>query len=221
MSDQVGKFSYDGKFFQRYAPFFEAAKSLPDDAVVLVIGANDGVCADPSARVWRDGWRGYFVEPNPQARAALEHNRRGVVLPVAVSATPGVIRLWTMTPEAAKAYERIGANGTCLTSFNRDHIASRILLNMPQTAARLGVENMIVPIDVPAMPVKDLGIPAPDLVQIDVEGMEPEIVPQCFGASVILWEHQHEANKGALEDLARQAGYTVTRLKNDSLAVQC
>jgi FkbM family methyltransferase len=224
VSDRIGKFNYGAKFFQRYAPFFREVRKLPADAVVLVIGANDGVVADPSAHVWQEGWRGYFVEPNPAARERLRANRQGVIVPAAISDSREPLTLWTMTQEAAQAYERVGANGTCLTSYDREHIASRIRDNLGATAARLGVDQMMRAIEVPAMPVLDLineyEIPAPDLIQIDIEGMEHMVVPQCLdlGAQVVLWEHQHAMDKSALEAIARAKGYRVERLQNDSLA---
>lgn len=223
-SDRVGRFNYGPRFFRRYQPFFEACKRLPDDAVALVLGANDGLLADPTAQAWRPGWRGYFVEPNPDASRALAASGRGLVVPVAVAAKPGLLRLWTMTPAAATAYERVGAHGSCITSFDREHVASRVRENL---AASADPERDVVPIDVPAMTVPQLldeyRIPRPDLIQVDIEGMESEVVPQCIGLQprVLLWEHQHAADKDALENEARRSGYQVQRLRNDSLAVRC
>ena len=224
MPDRVGKFNYDTRFFRRYGPFFREARKLPADAVVLVIGANDGVVADPSAHVWQPGWSGYFVEPNAAAMARLQRNRRGVFINAAISAEQGSLTLWTMTDEAAAAYERVGANGTCLTSHDREHIVTRIRENLPGTAASFGVDNMVKEIQVPAMRVAELfaeySIPTPHLIQVDIEGMESVVVPQCLelGAQIVLWEHQHEQDKGALEALAEEEGYRVQRLRNDSLA---
>jgi FkbM family methyltransferase len=225
--DRIGRFDYGQQFFRRYGQFFRQARGLPADAVVLVIGANDGVVADPSAHVWQPGWRGYFVEPNPAAMARLKSNRDGVFIASAVAEQAGTLTLWTMTDEAASAYERVGANGTCLTSHDREHIVSRIRTNLADTAARLGEDSMVKAIQVPAMRVTDLlteyEIPTPDLIQVDIEGMEAVVVPQCLelGAQIVLWEHQHEPDKDALELLAEAEGYRVVRLRNDSMATRC
>ena len=222
MGDMIGKFHYNAAFFTRYAPFFEAAQALPPDATVLVIGANDGILADPSNHVWQDGWTGVFVEPNPYVVEKLKRNRAGLVIQKAVSNEPGKLHLYTMTPDAAAAYEKVGANGTALTSSCREHIESRIRKNMPDTMNTMGLENMIERIEVECVPVRDLKV-KPDLIQIDIEGMEQAVVPDCLdlGAKIVLWEHQHlnDAEKGKLEALARGKGYTTRRLRNDSMAV--
>lgn len=222
MADALGKFNYNAAFFTRYAPFFEAAKALPPDATVLVIGANDGILADPSNYVWQDGWLGVFVEPNPYVVEKLKRNRAGLVIHKAISNTPGKLHLYTMTPAAAAAYEKVGANGTALTSISREHIESRIRKNMPDTMNTMGIENMIERIEVECVPVHALKV-KPDLIQIDIEGMEEAVVPDCLdlGAKIVLWEHQHmtDAAKGKLEALARSKGYTTRRLRNDSMGV--
>lgn len=220
MKDRVGRFDYGARFFERYTAFFAACERLPDDAVVLVLGANDGRVADPVGRVWRKSWRGFFVEPNPDIPAT----HPGVTIRAAVAEAPCLLRLWTMTDRAAEAYKRVGAHGSCLTSHDREHVARRIRENL---AASADPVRDVVPLDVPAFPVEQLmdeyDIPPPDLIQVDIEGMEPQVVPQCIRVRprILMWEHQHTADKNALENLARAAGYGITRLENDSLAVLC
>lgn len=212
--DKVGKFDYSGKFWDRYQPFFDACRTLPADAKVLIIGANDGKTADPTQHAWQPGWQGYFIEPNPKVRP--DH---GTVIHAAVSDAEGELTLYTMSDEAAAAYVRVGAHGSCLTSFDPEHARARLKKNLSATYARLG-DSAIESFTVRCAPIADL-VPGVqfDLIQIDIEGMEPLVVPQAIRMrpKVLMYEHQHLHND-YLSDMARQHGYTVTRLKNDTLA---
>ena len=219
MTDAVGRFNYSGTFWDRYAPFFAACESLPDDAAVVIVGANDGVTADPTRHIWREGWRGWLIEPHPR----VVTSGPGVVIKAAVAKQESILTLSTMSEVAARAYERVGANGTCLTSVNRKHIQKRLDMNLQATCATLSeapIETFSVRCAPLAVLLAEHNAPAPDLIQIDVEGMEPEVVPQALALRprVLLWEHQHTPGP-ALERLAQKHGYQTTRLANDTLAV--
>lgn len=226
LKDNVGRFVYDDAYMDMYAPYYAHARKIPSNANVLIIGANDGIIADPTWQVWQDSWNGYFVEPNPYAHERLKRNRSGTYIPYAVSSTTDVMTLYTMTPEAAKAYEQIGADGSCLTSFDRRHLEIRLLENLGKTTSEMGLENMIQPIAISCKTVKDIlieyQIPEVHLVQIDIEGMEYQVVPQCFdiGAEVVLWEHRHlsKLRKSELKWLAKSAGYETQDLRLDTFA---
>jgi FkbM family methyltransferase len=219
LTDAVGRFDYSGAFWDRYAPFFAACESLPDDAVVVIVGANDGVTADPTRHIWREGWRGWLVEPHPR----VVTSGPGVVIKAAVAKQEGLLTLASMSESAARAYERVGANGSCLTSAHRKHIQIRLERNLSATYAKLGeqaIETFTVRCAPLAVLLAEYDAPPPDLIQIDVEGMEPEVVPQALALRprVLLWEHQHTPGP-ALEQMAKKHGYQTTRLANDMLAV--
>ena len=62
----------DKWFVSRYKRFFEEAKRrIPENAQIVIVGANDGVSRDPTRQIWRPGWKGLFIEPNPQAVTML------------------------------------------------------------------------------------------------------------------------------------------------------
>ena len=226
MKDQVGRFSYGAKFFERYNPFFAACRLLPATANVWVIGANDGELADPARYCWQAGWRGTFVEPQPDIAATLaERVGADNVVIAALDSEPGTLRLWRMAPALAAAYARVGAHGSALTSISRAHIIQRVRLNLAESAAGLTDDQVIEPIDVPRITAAELMEQRgkPDLIQVDVEGMEMRIVPDLIqlGPKVIMWEVQHmtSADRATLARQAQKRGYTVTTMKNDMMAV--
>lgn len=225
-ADKVGRFRYNDEYMSMYAPYHDVVSKIDSKANVLIFGANDGIVADPTYYVWKDTWRGYFVEPNPYAMERLKQNRVGTFIPYAVNGSDDVLTLYAMTEKVAKEYEKVGANGSCLTTFNRRNIEIRLLNNLATTTEQLGLENMISQFTVSCKTVKNIireyEIGKVDLVQIDIEGLEPEVVPQCLklGIDVVLWEHQHlyENQKSNLCDLAHSLGYEVTELPYDTFA---
>jgi FkbM family methyltransferase len=226
-ADCVGRFEYGAKFFERYALFFEACKALPENAKVWIIGANDGELADPARYCWQPGWRGTFLEPQPDVAASLAA-RVGAenVVVAALDSEPGTLRLWRMRPDLAEAYVRVGAHGSALTSISRAHIIKRVRMNLAKSAAGLADDEVIEPINVPRMTPEQLMQQRghPDLIQVDVEGMESRIVPDLIriGPQIIMWEVQHLAKpeRSALARLAQQRGYEVTTMANDAMAVR-
>lgn len=225
LTDKIGRFVYDDKYMEMYRPYFDQARKI-ENANVLIIGANDYCHADPSYEIWKDSWTGYFVEPNPYAHENLKKNRKGIYIPYAISSKNDVMTLYAMTEIAAKEYEKVGANGSCITSFDRKHLETRLLTNLANTTEKLGLENMIQELVVSCKTVQDIifeySIPKLNIIQVDVEGMEVEIVPQCLklNANIVLWEHQHLLNvrKAELKYLAQSKGYQVQQLRFDTLA---
>lgn len=225
--DCIGRFDYGAKFFERYNPFFDACKALPETARVWIVGANDGDLADPARYCWQPGWRGTFVEPQPDIAAALaERVGADNVVVAALDSEPGTLRLWRMRPDLAQAYVRVGAHGSALTSISRSHIIKRVRMNLAESAAGLSDDQVIEPIDVPRMTPAELMQQRgkPDLIQVDVEGMEMRIVPDLIrmGAQIIMWEVQHlsKPDRAKLAAVAQKIGYTVTTLANDAMAVR-
>ncbi len=224
--DKVGRFTYGDDYMSMYQPYYDVVNKLNKQANVLIIGANDGIIADPTYRVWKNSWNGYFVEPNPYAMEQLQKNRSGTFIPYAVGPKDDVLTLYAMTEKAARAYESVGANGSCITSFDRKHIETRLLTNLASTTEELGLDNMIQPLTVSCKTIKsitrDFQIPHVHLVQIDIEGLEYEVVPQCFniGIEVVMWEHQHlnKLKKLTLKHLATVQGYQVKELRFDTFA---
>lgn len=226
MFNSTAKVIYDDKYMDMYSPYYTEARKLPPNANVLIIGANDGISADPTWQVWQDSWFGYFVEPNPYAHEALKRNRPGICIPYAISSIADVVTLYAMAPEVAKEYEHLGMNGSHLTSYNRKHIETRLLLNLKKDIEPKDLDNMIQPMVVSCMTIKDLlveyCVPKFDLIQVDIEGMEFKVVPQCFdiNSSIVIWEHKHLSllRKLQLKWLAKAAGYETQELKFDTFA---
>lgn len=212
--DAIGKFNYSGKFWDRYRSFFDACAALPANARVLIVGANDGDVADPARHIWQPGWEGWFIEPNPD----VPLNEKNVIR-AAVAENVGTLKLYRMSEEAAEAYRAVGAHGSCLTSFSRQHIEKRLRKNLSRTYARLR-GSAIETITVPCGPLGSLVSGYFDLIQIDVEGMEPVVVPQALAMrpQILLFEHQHTPGTD-LDEMAKAQGYATTRLRNDTLAV--
>jgi FkbM family methyltransferase len=226
--DCVGRFEYGSKFFKRYDPFFAACRRLPADANAWIVGANDGDLADPARYCWQPGWRGTFVEPQPDIAATLAQKVGAEnVITAALDSQPGTLRLWRMRPDLAQAYVRVGAHGSALTSIDPAHIVERVRMNLAATAAGLTDAQVVEPLDVPRITPADLSAlrGSPDLIQVDVEGMEPRIVPDliALGPQIIMWEVQHlsKQERAALSSLAQGHGYRVTAMANDAMAVRC
>ena len=216
------------KWYLRYKLFYDIVRdSIGDNANVLIIGANDGTTRDPLFQVWRSGWNAYFVEPNPSAQERLIASRDGRVIPYACG-YGGKVKLWRMTDGVANAYKKAkGDDGSCLTSFDREHITKRLERGLSALVEKHGLDEMVTDFEVDCLTIGDMIardlIPADiHLAQIDVEGMEPDIVPQvlAIGPSVVMWEHQHlsESLRKGIEDVAEMAGYEFERLRNDTMA---
>lgn len=227
--DKIGRFTYDDNYMSMYEPYYNIVNKLNklNNCInVLIVGANDGINEDPTYQVWKDTWNGYFIEPNPYAMEQLQKNRTGSFIPYAVGSSNDILTLYAMTESAAKAYEKVGANGSRITSFNRKHIETRLLTNLATTTEECGLDNMIQPLTVSCKTIetiiRDFDIGHVHLAQVDIEGLEYEVVPQCIIANidVILWEHSHlsKLNKLTLKHLAIAKGYQVKELRFDTFA---
>lgn len=223
----------DAEWFSRYDRFFDLVRELaPPDAVVLEIGANDGTTRDPIGHVWRQGWRGVFVEPNPWAMARLRETRghaHTYIEAAVAQSTGGALTLWTMKPTAAEAFRKVtGDNGYCLTTVDFEHIASRVRKRLPGLVAAYGVEALLAAIVVPKMALADMlsqyAVFPVDVVQVDCEGMDGVIARQVAALRgvrprIVMYEHQHLAadDREAADAALTAAGYTVEALRNDTV----
>jgi FkbM family methyltransferase len=226
------------EFFKRYIPFFEAVDRYADEIKnVLVIGANDGQLADPVGQCWRDEWQGYFVEPDRNSYNRLTEylefkKRKYMIFEGACNASDNAkfIRFFRMTSFAANLYkEKTGDHGSALTSTNRYHIAQRLDKHLPKIANEFGIDRLMEDFYAPCFtPTKLLDSSKADLLQVDVEGMEYDIIIETLCGSaekfpvIILYEHQHLPATACtiLDNRAKEAGYTVTHLRNDTLLVK-
>lgn len=192
----------------RYVPrtLRDSASVLPltfDDAVcrrmvdvgrpltVVQIGVHDGVTHDPLYRYFCDhGWTGVLVEPQPadcRVLRTLHASRPGIqVIEAAVGATAGVSTLYTVKGEGLPAW----TGG--LASFSRETILKHRDL-LP------GLENHIVPVEVPVIPfevlLSELPEGAPDVLQIDTEGGDADILHlfpfERVRPAIVHWEVKH------------------------------
>lgn len=225
------------KFFERYKPFFETVDQYADRIQnVLVIGANDGQLADPIGQCWREHWFGGFVEPDPDtcnrlAEFLRTQKRKNVIVKGACATTDFTksIRLYRLTKYAAARYKDItGDDGSALTSFNCNHLTERLKKYLLKDVTYYSIGNLIDTIDVQVyVPSYLLDVFSPQLVQIDVEGMDYEIVEEILHYDeklplIILFEHQHlTADQCTILDaLAAQKGYRRTHMRNDTMYVR-
>jgi len=210
------------KWFSRYDKFYELLdKLVPDNAHILIIGANDGRSFDPIARKWKLGWTGYFVEPNPIAMERLKKNRKNdkaVFIPYAVGERKSIV-LHTMTEEAGRSYfkDKKMQHGTLLTSFSYEHIVIRLKKKCSKLIKEKGLGNLVKSFEVECKTIEQLveeyNMRRVDLVQIDTEGMDGEITRMLGRSSLspqlVLSEHNHLSNdeRRMTKECMRIAGY--------------
>jgi FkbM family methyltransferase len=168
---------------------FNYFKNLPDFewrfGTLLDIGANDGKTLSNSLALIESGWNGLLVEASPKAFERLEeqHNatdRQVQLINVAVGSYDGTI-------EFNESGELLGKGDVALVSSTRqDEMDRWVSLNMP-------FEKITVPV-VTFATLMDQSIYGEfDLVSVDIEGMEPEVVPQidftklCTKMAIIEW----------------------------------
>lgn len=149
--------------------------TLGGDDVLWDIGANIGIYALPAATVCREVWA---FEPHPANYHELWHNCRANpslrVRPVHMALASTVELATLRIPDASP--------GAAMTSISAVGYRGR-------SADVDGVER----VRVPAFPgdfMPRLGVPAPTVVKIDVDGVEPDIVS---GLAHLLKETVREA----------------------------
>lgn len=139
---------------------------------VLDIGANDGKTLSNSYALIERGWNGLLVEASPKAfeRLTCVHcvpDREVQLLNVAIGSKNGNIEL-------NESGSLLGTGDTSLVSSTRqDEVDRWASLSIP-------FEKIIVPvIDFNTLMQRSI-YDKFDFITIDIEGMEPEVVPQIF-----------------------------------------
>jgi FkbM family methyltransferase len=192
-------------------------------AVVLQIGANDGVAGDPLERLFRKtAWTGVLVEPIPHladALAAHYAGRQGVVVErAAVAETDGKTRIFRLTHEPGVTPSWFQQ----LASLDRSVLAKHRTL-IPDVESRI-VEDVVPSVTVSTL-LSRHRLKRVDLLVIDAEGHDFRILDQFDLSSlrplVVMFEHQHltlHEKESAYRQL-RLGGYRwIETPEGDSLA---
>lgn len=136
---------------------------------LLDIGANDGKTLSNSFALVEIGWAGSFVEASPKAYGRLRglHGLGGrlQIINVAVGSYDGEIEL-------NESGELLGTGDVALVSSTRqDEVDRWVSLNMP-------FNKVTVPVVTFETLLERCLYGLFDFLTIDIEGMEPEVVPQ-------------------------------------------
>lgn len=151
------------------------------------VGANDGIFVSNTYALYRQGWRGVCIDPNPVAYAALtRHRPDDACVNVAIGRNPGTVEL---------AWQGNITEGSAVRSGQQPGQRCQVELK-PLT-------------DV----LREHGAPAEfDLLSIDVEGMEHEVLLgldwAVYKPHLVILEYnsEGEVNTEAF-DLLLQQGY--------------
>jgi FkbM family methyltransferase len=181
------------------------------EAVVVQIGANDGVSGDPLAAAFsKSRWSGLLVEPVPylyEKLVAHYRNRRGVRIErAAVSTSEGeapLYRLRTVPGESPEWFNQ-------LATLDRE-----VLLKHRSSIPE--IDSLIVEERVPTVRLDTVlarhGISTIDFLVIDTEGHDLEVLRSLdlerFHPRLLMFEHQHlsETDKQSAYALLKTAGY--------------
>lgn len=141
-----------------------------NSGTLLDIGANDGETLSNSLALLERGWEGLLVEASPKAfeRLAATHtdpDRRVQLLNTAIGSYDGVI-------DFNESGGLLGTGDIALVSSTRqDEMDRWVSLNMP-------FEKMTVPVITFKTLLEKSAFTTFHFITIDIEGMEPEVVPQ-------------------------------------------
>lgn len=181
-------------------------------AVVLQIGANDGVAGDPLAELFlKTDWTGLLVEPVPdlyEALVARSRERPGVqVARVAVSDRDGEAPLYRLRAVPGKTPEWFQQ----LATLDRD-----VLLKHRPSIPE--IDSLLIEERVPTARLNTLlsryRLERIDLLVVDTEGHDYQILRQIdfsrYRPAVLIFEHQHltPGDKASAYALLRTNGYT-------------
>lgn len=151
------------------------------------VGANDGIFVSNTHALYRLGWRGICIEPNPEAYAALSINRsEDTCLNVAVGSNAGTVTL---------TWEGNITEGSAVRNDGRPGRSCQAVL---MTLAEILQER--------AAP------PEFELLTIDVEGMEHEVLLgmdwKAYYPKLVIMEYNSEGQvNGEAFDFLLQQGY--------------
>ncbi len=168
----------------------------------LDIGANDPVFLSNTYRLYRQGFRGVCVEPNPKLASVFKRKRpRDEMLEVAVGSTAGTAVLHVVS----------------------DPLLSTISLPQAEVFATTSKHHITQEVEVPVVPfmdlVRDHFDAAPDLVSLDTEGTDLEILesidftrcrPLIFCVETLSYdEHGHSHKIAEIGEHMEANGYFV------------
>jgi FkbM family methyltransferase len=191
--------------------------------VLVQIGANDGVRADPVRHlIQRFGLSGLLVEPLPDLFARLQANYAGHANlkfeQSAVGEYDGEIPLYRVRPDPALPDWLQG-----IASLNRDHLTST---KFEFDQFEKYVEEVTVPVLTLASLLRKHGMSDIGLLQIDTEGFDCRIVESAIRSGVrpaiINYEHihVHAIQQAACKRLLADNGYDFVDVGIDTLAVR-
>lgn len=184
------------------------------------VGAHDGAMDDPLARwIAQHGWRGLFIEPQPEQFARLRARYAGkedrfIFENIAIDRTPGERDLFRVAEDHLHAPEMSG-----LASLLPDRALT--------THAALG---RLTHIRVPCAPLQSVldrhGITEIDLLQIDTEGYDAVVLETLdldrTRPRLIHYEHRHlsDGEQAACARRLRRHGYSVRMKQFDAFAAR-
>ena len=191
--------------------------------VLVQIGANDGVRADPVRHlIQRHGLSGLLVEPLPDLFAQLQANYAGQpglrFEQCAVGEYDGEIPLYRVRPDPALPDWLQG-----LASLNRSHLTST---KFEFDQFEKYVEEVTVPVLTLTSLLRKHGMTDVGLLQIDTEGFDCRIVTSAMRSGVrpdiINYEHNHvhAIEQAACKRLLADNGYDFVDVGIDTLAVR-
>lgn len=174
----------DPSFFEGVLHGLLAREALRPLTIVQ-IGANDGVTNDPlhDALHRFQSVRALLIEPQPGPSEELLRYYHGddriVVETCAISAEEDTISLFTVPSKYRDEFAGFeGRNHSGVASQNRDHVADEIAKRL--RVSRRKAVDMVEELVVPAKRIEDVlrlhGFEYPDVVQVDVEGLDDCIV---------------------------------------------
>ena len=208
---------------------------------IVQIGANDGRINDPIYEFVirnKGNTKIVLVEPQtnvvPYLRENYKKHKNATVVNCAVGPN-GVLKLYRLKPQYydvfVKRYLEDTPNyrvPTGFTSSTRAHVVNGIQGNLP---ADISIDDAIEEIEVPCMGLKDILRSISweeqiDLLQIDVEGMDDQVIYECSVSEtkplLINFEHNHLSDEKhkRLHEYLLSKGYLVFRYSSDdSMAI--
>lgn len=184
-------------------------------AVVVEVGAHDGVQRDPLRRyLLTEKWTAYMLEPVPAVYERLRRNVRRVPgarpLNLAIGAVDGPTPFFQVRPPTPG--ETLWPWYDALGSFNRDVVLSHTHL-IPDIAAR--IFSVEIPTATAATFLATHQLDRIDLLHIDTEGYDLHVLEQfdiaLLQPFVVIYEHWHlsEVERDRASALLVESGYSV------------
>ena len=188
------------------------------------VGANDGISCDPIREfVVRYHWKGIAVEPVPAAYSILKRSyaRYPSVTPLNCAVSYSADRTLMLSCVAESALTRYPPHASMISAADPLHLRRLLPSITPDDILQIAVDCMTVE---EILDENDLqGV---DLLQMDVEGHEPNILLNLdfsrVNAKYILFEHCHLSAEDyrKIEGRLRDVGYELEMFTSDTLGVR-